>query len=81
MTTVLTKNVQRVIAVKDGSGRTRVMVARFAPEGLYLKFHKERWTSAVLLPWSVAYTKACWLKAERIRRERREARAAKRAAA
>ena len=77
MTTVLSKPVERVISVADGSGRRHVMVARFAQEGLYLKYKGERWTSALLLPWSVAYTKAAWLKAERIKRERREKRDAK----
>jgi len=77
MTTVLTKPVFRTLSVQDGFGRRHVMVAKVAPEGLYLKYKGERWTSALLLPWSAAYVKAAWLKAEQIKRERREKRALK----
>lgn len=76
----LQKPVFRKLYAKDASGRTRAMVAKLAPEGVYLKHKDERWSSALLMPWFAIYERAAWLAAEKKQREKREARGFKKLA-
>lgn len=65
--TELTKEVTRITQVLHRGG---VLVVKMAPEGIYLKRARERWSSAMLVPWNAAYDVGAKLKARREREEK-----------
>jgi hypothetical protein len=61
------------------TSQRKPLVVRFSPEGVWVKEPGQRWSSALLCPWGVVHVRAAWLAAEARKRERAEARKAKRA--
>lgn len=64
--TSLQKEVTRITQVMHRGG---LLVVKMAPEGIYIKRARERWSSAMLVPWTAAYDVGAKLK---VRREREE---------
>ena len=54
------------------------LVVKITAEGVYFKHDKERWKSALFLPWMSGFTQAAIRRANEIRKERAEKRKAKR---
>lgn len=67
MATELTKPVTRSIPILH---RGRTLVARMAPEGVYIKGARERWSSAYLVPWAALYDCGAKLKVLAKKREK-----------
>lgn len=58
--------------------RREELVARMAPEGVYLKGKGRRWTSGIFLSWASVYDFGAIVKSKRIREERAAKRKARR---
>ena len=57
--------------------RGRELIARMAPEGVYLKGSGQRWSSAYLVPWGALYDLGGRLKARMLHEERIQKRKAR----
>lgn len=69
------KSIIRALIVYE---HKKQLVVKIAPEGIYFKHERERWTSALFLPWMSGFTQAAIRRANEIREERKKKRQAKR---
>lgn len=77
----LTKSIHRTVVLQDRDFRKTGFLAaiELAPEGLYLRRPRQPKRCALLLPWSVAWTKAGDIRAAQLNREKAAARKLRRA--
>lgn len=68
MTEIGRKTVTRII--QDVFYRNRRLVARMAPEGVYVKTERERWSSAYFIPWMAVHSVGAKLKAKALKEEK-----------
>lgn len=76
-TLLATKNVTRKLLITDGRGKT--LIARMAPEGIYMKRERSRWDKALFLPWLSLFQTAAIRWANEQKRLKKERRAKKKA--
>jgi hypothetical protein len=73
--TPLSKAINRSVGVLH---RGRALVVRVAPEGIYTKGARERWSSAYLVPWTALDDLGARLKARRDAEDKKQRRRARR---
>lgn len=62
---------KEIARITDILHRGKLLVIKIAPEGLYIKGARERWSTAYLVPWQATYDLGAKMKAAVIREEKR----------
>lgn len=76
MSQQIKKSIERETRATDHRGK--VLIARIATDGVYMKLKGQRWDSAVFMPWQGIYDYSCVRQAREDKREKQLQKEAKR---